>query len=104
MKTVLLGLALAMVAGDAYAISRYNSMGMSCGQVQAHIENEGAVLMRYRSRSGAPLYGRYVADIRFCPSSTRPEWRYIPAADTGQCPVLECEYFDLDDDPFLFGR
>lgn len=104
MKTVLLAVALTLVTGEALAISRYNSMGMSCDEVQARIDREGAVIMRYRSRSGAPLYGRYVSDIRFCPSSTRPEFRYIPSADVGQCPVLECQYYDLDDDLFIFGR
>ncbi|WP_442582742.1 hypothetical protein ACSBOB_12675 [Mesorhizobium sp. ASY16-5R] len=104
MKTVLLAVALTLVTGEAFAISRYNSMSMSCGEVQARIDREGAAIMRYRSRSGAPLYGRYVSDIRFCPSSMRPEYRYIPSADTSQCQVLECQYFDLDDDPFLFGR
>jgi hypothetical protein len=104
MKTVLLAVALTLITGEALAISRYNSMGMSCDEVQARIDSEGAVIMRYRSRSGAPLYGRYVSDGRFCPTSTRPEYRSIPSADTSQCEVLECHYYDLDDDPIFFGR
>ncbi|MDQ6436462.1 hypothetical protein RB623_20630 [Mesorhizobium sp. LHD-90] len=104
MKTVLVAAALTLAAGDAFAISRYNSMGMSCAEAQARIDREGAVIMRYRSRSGVPLYGRYVSDGRFCEASTRPEFRSIPTADTRYCDVLECEYYDLDDDVFILGR
>ena len=106
MKTLLLTIGLALVAGDAYAISRYNSTSMSCAEVQDTILRDGAAIMRWRSaRNGLLLYGRYVADGRFCESSTRPEWRSIPAADTAYCQVTECRYYDLDDDELLlFGR
>ncbi len=105
MKTLLLAFGLALVAGDAYAISRYNSTSMGCAEVQETILRDGAAIMRWRSaRNGMQLYGRYVADGRFCESSTLPEWQSIPAADTRNCPVLECRYYDLDDELLLFGR
>jgi hypothetical protein len=104
MKTLLMALGLALITGDALAISRYNSTSMSCAEVQDTILRDGAAIMRWRGRGGLPLYGRYVADGRFCESSTRPEWRSIPAADTKNCNVTECKYYDLDDDELLFGR
>jgi hypothetical protein len=105
MKSVMLALGIALVASDAYAISRYNSLSRSCQEVQGIIVRDGAAIMRYSGRTGVPLYGRYVADNRFCESSTRAEWRSIPTKDTPNCPVLECRYYDLDDDEILlFGR
>lgn len=104
MRTVLLALCLAVVAGDAYAISRYNSATMSCAQVRSAILREGAAIVRYRAaRSGAQLYGRYVRDGRFCSASERAEIVYITAADTKSCLVRECQYYDPEDEFLLFG-
>ncbi|PSJ60522.1 hypothetical protein [Kumtagia ephedrae] len=105
MKSVLLALGLALVAGEAYAISRYNSAGMSCAEVKAVIQRDGAAIVRYRSaRTGAQLYGRYVRDSRFCATSELPQIVYITSADSRQCLVRECRYYDPDDEFLLFGR
>jgi hypothetical protein len=104
MKTLLLAIALTLVAGEAPAISRYNSTGMSCAEVRARIEQSGAVIMRYRSRGGDPLFGRYVPDKLFCPASMQPKYKYIPTADLSQCPVLECDYFDRETMFFMLTR
>ncbi len=105
MKTVVLALGIVLLAGDAYAISRYNSSRMSCDEVRATVMREGAAIVYYRSkRSGAQLYGRYVRDGRFCATSELPEIVYITAADTNQCPVRECQYYDYEDEFLLFGR
>jgi hypothetical protein len=103
MKSILLGMGLALLASDSYAISRYNAASMSCGEVRATIARDGAAIVRYRSaRTGAQLYGRYVRDVRFCASSEQPEPTYITTIDTNSCPVYECRPFDLDDDFLLF--
>ena len=103
MKSILLGMGLALLASDSYAISRYNASSMSCGEVRATIARDGAAIVRYRSaRTGRQLYGRYVADGRFCASSERPETAYITTGDTDGCPVNECRPFDLDDEFLLF--
>jgi len=100
-KTMLLALALTFVAADAHAISRYETLGMTCAEVQAVLRNEGAAILRYRSkRSGMPLYGRYVYTRFFCDVSQYADWRYVPTADDPSCPVKQCEYYDLDD-PFI---
>jgi hypothetical protein len=103
MKSVLLALGLTLVVSDAYAISRYNSARMSCGEVKAAIHRDGAAIVRYRSaRTGVQLYGRYVRDGLFCATSELPEIVYITAADTRLCLVWECKYYDPDDDLLLF--
>jgi hypothetical protein len=94
-KTLMLTLALTVVAADAQAISRYNSQSMSCAKVQATLRNEGAAILRYRSaRSGSPLYGRYVATASQCEPGQHMERRYVPTADDARCPVQECEHND----------
>ncbi len=105
MKSVLLALGLVMIVSDALAIQRYNSSRMSCDQVRAAINRDGAAIVRYRSaRTGAQLYGRYVRnDAVFCASSELPEIVYITAADTRLCLVWECKYYDPDDE-FLVDR
>ena len=104
MKRFLLAMALVMFAADAHAISRYTSTSMSCAKVQATIQREGAVIMRYTSKNtpGLPLYGRYVADGRYCDSSEAALPKWIPASDTAQCPVYECKPVDFDDDDLFF--
>lgn len=95
MKTLMLALALTLVAAEAQAISRYNSQSMTCGEVQSVLRNEGAAIMRYRSaRSGAPLYGRYVSTASQCDSGQHMEWRSIPTSDNPRCQVRECEHND----------
>ncbi|MET0597289.1 MAG: hypothetical protein ABWZ57_05405 [Mesorhizobium sp.] len=92
--------AVLLAAGPADAISRYTSTRMSCDRVKATIYAEGAVIMRWQSRRtpGLPLYGRYVADGRFCELGEYAAWEFIPAADTAECPVYECKQYDLNDD------
>ena len=97
---------LVLMASQAEAISRYNSTSMSCDRIRATVRNEGAVILRWQGRSGAPRFGRFVADGRFCSGGERAEISYVPSADRKSCPVRECKYFDPYDDGviFRFGR
>lgn len=95
MKTAMVALGLALMAGQAHAISRYNPQGMTCGDVQARLRDEGAVILRYNSpRTGVPLYGRYVYTPAFCEVGQHTEWKRVPTRDNPSCPVRECEYND----------
>jgi hypothetical protein len=100
MKTVLIALCLTLVSLDAHAISRYNSTSMSCAEARATVLAEGAVILRWRSPRGIQRYGRFVAHDGFCEWSEIAEIAYVPARDRASCPVLECKYYDLDDDFF----
>jgi hypothetical protein len=105
MKTVLIALCLTLVSLDAHAISRYNSTSMSCSEVKATVRREGAVILRWRGKSGIQRYGRFVAHGGFCESGTRAETSYVPSADRRSCSVRECKYWDPDDDfIYRFGR
>ncbi|MCC2609320.1 hypothetical protein [Neorhizobium petrolearium] len=77
----------------AFAISRYNSTGMSCAAVQRVIRREGAVILRYPSRNvrGMTLYDRYVVDSSFCDGREFADRATVPAADTPRCPVRACK-------------
>ncbi|WP_048647629.1 hypothetical protein [Nitratireductor soli] len=93
LRYAILALGMLAFAGQAEAISRYNSTAMSCASVQARIANEGAAIMRYRSQRNPSLtlYDRYVANEFLCPAGHRAVRSYIPTADQASCPVLHCK-------------
>jgi hypothetical protein len=102
MKAVLMATGLVLLSAEAHAISRYNSTSMSCNEIRATIRAEGAVILRWRSDSGNPRFGRFVYHGGFCESGTRAEISYIPSSDRSSCLVRECKYFDPDDDIIFF--
>lgn len=106
MKAVLIALSLLVVSGEAHAISRYNSQSMSCAQVKATVQQEGAVILRWNSarNPNLPLYGRFVRNGNFCSASERAETSYIPTSDRRECAVDECKPYYPDDDFFLGRR
>ncbi|AGS21421.1 hypothetical protein REMIM1_CH01591 [Rhizobium etli bv. mimosae str. Mim1] len=57
---------LVLAASPAAAISRYNPLTMNCAGVRAAIHNQGAVIFRYQSPRGLPLYDRYVRNSNDC--------------------------------------
>lgn len=81
---VLLFAAFPVLADPAYTISN-----MSCANVQAAVNGNGSVILRWRSRSGASLYGRYVSDRRFCHSGEIVTFSSVPAVDKS-CNVKKC--------------
>ena len=91
-RTLILGLCLAGSILPAQAISRYNSMQLSCDQAQDRIQDEGAVILRFRSarNPGLPLYDRYVANGRYCQADEYAKLEVVPTADTRGCRVLKC--------------
>jgi hypothetical protein len=92
-KTLILALGLSAVSFQAQAISRYETPGMSCDQVQAAVARDGVAILRYRStrNPSLPLYDRYVANESFCPFDEYAQLATVPASDTGQCRVLKCK-------------
>ena len=104
-RLLMIALSATMLAAPAHAISRYNSHGMSCGKVQATVQRERAVILRYSSarNPSLTLYDRYVADGRACAIGEVAVTAWVPTSDRARCPVLKCTSYDRDDD-FLFGR
>lgn len=99
MIRVFIALLLLLLAADAWAITRYESTGMTCVQIKRTIQSEGAAIMRWRSARVAnlPLYGRYVRDVTLCGYAEYADTVYIPSADTRSCPVYECKQIEPDD-------
>ena len=93
MRTLLLASFMVLIAFPAAAISRYQSMSLSCHRVQAIIRHEGAAIIYYPSKfsSRRMLFDRYVADDRFCDSLRYPQLTTIPTADNPRCQVLYCK-------------
>jgi hypothetical protein len=81
---------LAFPAGDALAISRYNSGSMTCSAIQSTLDKERAVIFRYSSRTGAQLYDRYVSNGALCGTGTEARRSVIPSRDGG-CAVISCQ-------------
>lgn len=110
MKRVLLALCLSLpgliMTFEAQAISRYDTMNMSCGQVQSAIDLEGAAVLRYRSpRDPSVLrYDRYVRDRHFCRHNERAETTMVPTADRRACAVRECRAAELERLPRLLRK
>ncbi|MBX5183859.1 hypothetical protein HJB88_14630 [Rhizobium sp. NZLR5] len=94
MKKIALALMLVLAASPALAISRYNPLTMSCANVRAAIHNRGAVIFRYQSPRGSPLYDRYVRNSNYCDATDYAEWTHIPSKDNPRCQVLNCQNID----------
>ena len=104
-RLLLIALAATVTAAPAHAISRYNSQGMSCGQVQAAVQREGAVILRYRSarNPSLTLYDRYVSGGRYCSVGEVAVGASVPTKNDRSCYVLKCQSYDREDF-FPFGR
>ena len=89
MRKLLLAGAMMLAAFPAAADPAYTISNMSCSKVQATVQSNGSVILRWRSRSGMPLYGRYVSDRRFCLSGEIVTFASVPAADRS-CTVKKC--------------
>lgn len=100
MKRALLGLCLTLTVFEAHAISRYTTTAMTCGQVQAALNNDGAAILRYQSTRdpSLPLYGRYVRTKQFCQIGEYADTAYVPTRDRKSCTVRKCIAVEFDPD------
>lgn len=92
MKRLAILLPVLLMAGEASAVSRYQTMSMSCARVQAAIAADGAAILHYPAANNPSLdrFDRYVRDRTFCSSIQRLQRVSIPAADTRSCTVNRC--------------
>lgn len=89
MRMLLLAGALMLAASAASGEPAYSITNMGCSKVQATVQASGSVVLRWRSRSGVPLFGRFVSDRRFCRSGEIIAFASVPAADKS-CNVKKC--------------
>lgn len=85
----MMALAMLLPATAAMADPTYVISSMSCSKVQAAVQSSGSAILRWQSKNGNPLYGRYVSDRRFCKSGEIITIASVPAADKS-CNVKKC--------------
>lgn len=97
MKSALIALCLLLVAAEANAISRYTSTSMNCAEIKATLQSEGAAILQWRSTRdpSLPLYGRFVANRRYCQPEQVAETTFVPSRDAKSCLVRKCVNVDL---------
>ena len=99
-----------LMAGNAQAISRVDTLGKSCAAIKQTLAREGAAILRYPSKRdpSITLYDRYVSNRGACTFGEVTQRATVPARDTASCPVLKCYRPDYDDNMLRirprFGR
>jgi hypothetical protein len=102
MKVVALALLLLIAAVlPSYAILRLNPKSMSCDSARMAVHEQGAVIFRWTSPRGLPLYDRFVRNSRYCEANEYAEWKGIPTRDNKSCRVLNCQTIDNSDGNFI---
>lgn len=91
MRKLLVAVPMLFVVFAASADPAFTITKMSCSKVQSTVASNGSVILRWQSRSGMPLYGRYVSDRRFCRPGEIINFASVPAADKS-CNVKKCIY------------
>lgn len=104
MRIFLAAIAVFVASGEASAITRYQTMSMSCASVQDTVQRDGAAILRWQSARtpGLPLYGRYVANVRFCQQNERTRLTSVPTRDNASCWVKKCEPRERSGKRWLF--
>ena len=95
----LLGASLVLAATPAEAISRYNSTSMSCQKARSIVSREGAVVFRYTSKRGNPIYDRFVKHGRLCAWGESTFVKFV-STNSGQCALYACRSHSHDDGLF----
>jgi hypothetical protein len=97
MNRLLLAIAFALIAADAFAQTRYDIHGMDCADVQALLQKDGVAILRYRSlfNLSLPLYDRYVSGQRECNPGEVASRTGVPTTDRDYCPVYKCVESEL---------
>lgn len=92
MRLLAIMLPVLMLAGEASAVSRYQTMSMSCARIQAAVKADGAAILHYPAQDNPSLdrFDRYVRDRTFCSSTQKVRRASVPAGDTRSCAVNRC--------------
>ena len=106
MKQFSVALLVLGAASPALAISRYNTLSLTCEAARQKVINEGAAILRYPSTrgKGMTLYDRYVTRNEQCDAHEDAEASYVPTRDNARCPVLNCQTYDPVTGNGIFGK
>ena len=94
MRSASIAMGIALLAGEALAVSRYTSTSLSCGEVQSKIKAEGRVMLGWRD-DGNEIYRVFILHRRLCRPDEGTELAYVPTTDKKSCPVRRCVDLDL---------
>ena len=99
MKAASIALCLSLFALDAQAVSRNTSTSMNCADIKAALQREGAAILQWRStrNPSLPLYGRFVANRRYCQPEQVAETTFVPSRDAKSCLVRKCVNVDFSE-------
>ena len=86
MRRLTVFLILFLVASQAQA-QRPSTLDMTCAEAQSFIAANGAVVMS----TGEHTYDRFVAHRGHCLPGEFMDYKWVPAADTPQCRLRNCE-------------
>jgi hypothetical protein len=95
-QAAIITLCVVPISSEAFAISRYQSMSMSCANIRATILDEGAAIFGWLQPPNIDRFGKYVAHVGYCFIGEEAKIVYIPSKDTKSCAVLECQPEDDD--------
>lgn len=91
-RTFLIAVSFLSAAEQAHAISRYNSLSMSCAEARATVQREGAAILRYPSKrvAGMTLYDRAVRNRAQCGNYEVADLKSLPTSDDPKCMIRVC--------------
>jgi len=92
MLGMLLAMAGLLVVAEAAAqdLSYYDPTKSTCLAIQAAIQDEGEVILRWDDPDGIARFDRYVANGSYCGPLEQAVLRQVPSRD-GDCSVKVCE-------------
>lgn len=92
MRILFLSLVLAAAAVQAHAIERIYAETVTCEQIQAALEQEGAAIIYYPSRSipGLNLFDRFALTATQCGSTAQIAPFAVKTLDSNACKVPIC--------------
>ena len=100
MRTIIIGLIAAGIAGSAFAQARPDTRKMTCGEVQALIDRAGRVVIT----TGPRTYKMFVSDVGYCTLNDQIVRPYrVQTRDAARCTVVGTCEADPFDDTFGFG-
>jgi hypothetical protein len=100
-QAAVIALCLLPISSEAFAISRHQSVSMSCANIKGIIASEGAAIFRWTQPPNIDRFGKFVRNGAYCFIGEEVKYAYIPSADNSKCPVLECQ---PEDDDLFFHR
>lgn len=101
-RSSILLLGLLAMTGSAHAISRYNSLSLTCHAAQNLVAQQGAVIFRYPAKSNPSLtrFNRFVEHGGYCAHGEVAVVGSVPTSDRNSCRLLYCR--QSTDDGFGF--